>query len=302
MLCAFISSTSRRMTSLGSARPRSGSHSWRLTPRSSTRRPLTRSSPSSTATRAEADPQRHGLPRRAQLAGVEPRQLGAPRLDGPGRDRLTRVASIPSSGTTTARRHVGVDAQRAVGGARARTGRRRSPPGGRAARRRGTAPTATTCPGPPGSCPQTTGAPHLEHVLGPQQVPDRELVHEPAAARLAELDRRSATPAGASPRRRSAAPRRPRASLPVARTPAGTRPSGSRRARTAGRPGTDRRRSCTRARRARAAASARAPAARPSGPPSSRKPTSRRATARAPRALPRARRQRPAPGRERVRH
>ena len=109
--------------------------------------------------RAEADPQRHRLALGPQLAVVEPRQLGAPRLDGPGRDRLPRGrvdAELGDDARARARRRRRAACRRR---SRARTGRRRSRPGGRAARRSGTAPTATTCPGPRGSCPRTTGAP-----------------------------------------------------------------------------------------------------------------------------------------------
>ena len=114
-LWAFISSTSRRMTASVTARPRSGSHSWRLTPRSSTRRPLTRSSPSSTATVRKPIRSGDRLARGAQLAVVEPRQLRAPRLDRPGRDGLPRRRVDAQLGHDDAGGHVGVHAQRAVG-------------------------------------------------------------------------------------------------------------------------------------------------------------------------------------------
>ena len=50
MLCCFISSTSASIVSRSSARPVSGCHSCRLTPRSRIGRPLTVNTPSTIAT------------------------------------------------------------------------------------------------------------------------------------------------------------------------------------------------------------------------------------------------------------
>ena len=136
---------------------------------------------------AEADPQRHGLALGPQLAVVEPRQLGAPRLDGPGRDRLPRGRVDAELRDDHARGDVGVDAQRAVG---ARVHEQVADAAGRAGEQLDGAEQPRQ---PPHVLvlEVAAGGPlahrHLELVLGLQQVPDRELVHEPAPVRVAQL-------------------------------------------------------------------------------------------------------------------
>ena len=165
-LCAFISSMSRRMTSSPTARPATGSNSWRLTPCSWTRCPLTCSSPSSIDHAPEADPQRHALaprsPRRSRRAAGSRRST--PRRARPSRSRRPSAA-IPSSGTVTRASTPGTStrsrpapAHVVVVGVHEDVVDRARSPAARAASRRGRSPTATTCPGPRGRTPRTTGA------------------------------------------------------------------------------------------------------------------------------------------------
>jgi len=65
---------------------------------------------------AEADPQRHPLPRRGQLAVVQPRRLGRPGLDGGQRHGLARGRVHPQLGHGEAGGDVGVDPQGAGAG------------------------------------------------------------------------------------------------------------------------------------------------------------------------------------------
>ena len=161
---------------------------------------------------AEADPQRHRLARRAQLAVVEPRQLRAPWLDRPGGDGLPRRASTPSSGTTTRAGTSAVDAQRAVGV------RVHEHVAGAAGRAREQLDAPEQPRQPPhvlvlevaARRPLRDAAPRARSRRRAQQRA-RPRTRARAGCRTPPPARsRSTTPAGASPRRRSAAPRRPR--------------------------------------------------------------------------------------------
>ena len=185
-LCAFISTASRRIVSSVTARPRSGSHSWRLTPRSMMRRPLTRSSPPATSTVRKPILQRDRLALRPQLGVVEARVLGAPG-DGGGGDGLPRRGVDAELGDDDARGDVGVDAEGSV----VRGVHEHVADGRREQRHRAEDPGQ-----PPHVLVLQVAAlgelahAHREHVLAvaAQGLGDVELVAEPAAGRLAQLD------------------------------------------------------------------------------------------------------------------
>jgi hypothetical protein len=137
--------------------------------------------------RAEADPQRDRLACGAQLAVVEPRQLGAPRLDRPGGDGLARRAVDAEPRHDHARRDVAVDPQRAVGlGVDEHIA-------GAAGRAREQLDAPEQAGQPPHVLVLEVGARrplrdvHLELVLVPQQRADLELVDEPAPVGVAQL-------------------------------------------------------------------------------------------------------------------
>ena len=83
----FMASTSARITSRLTARPRRESNSWRLTPRNCTREPLSSSSPSWISTRRNPTRTLDGLARADHPRPVQPGRLRRPRLDRACGDR-----------------------------------------------------------------------------------------------------------------------------------------------------------------------------------------------------------------------
>ena len=222
---------------------------------------------------AEADRQQHALAGARHHAVVEPRDLGAPRLDALDDHGLAARGVDAQLGHGDP--HVGarrIDAQPALARHVVEVGVHEHVLD-RSLRRPRLEPDLTEDPRhPPHVLVLEIRArrplvhAHREHVrlTRAQRLADRELDRQPAPARGADVvavDPRAQAGVDALEAQDQ---RRVPPMTRARRSARGSRRSGSRRARTAARPGTDSGRSCTPARRSRAAASATAPAGGPS--------------------------------------
>jgi len=218
MLCCFISKTSLSMSCAVRARPRSGSHSWRLTPRKRMRRPLTVKRPSSTAMvrkptrRAIVSPPALSVPSysgavrpTASISGSRCDRswhlLEADLRNGEQRGTSVTTHSVPDRLHGRSRRGQSSSSMDPAGREITLTSRKIR--------------TATTCPGPPGSSPATTGVPAPATTFAPARrceptsnsVVSRLPEDQPSSAPLHHTVNAESTPRNRSTARRQAAGR-----------------------------------------------------------------------------------------------